>query len=106
MKGKPTRVDIKIDCSFMKLAPLSVNWILMLPISVMCCYFGKNLQSSGAGNQSVYHPYLHVTATGTIQEMLFNFRGNPKGLNGSFNLKHKDLKIAVLDKNNREKKGF
>jgi hypothetical protein len=26
MKGKPTRVDIKIDCSFMKLAPLSVNW--------------------------------------------------------------------------------
>ncbi|MFP3836127.1 hypothetical protein SCA31_24835, partial [Chryseobacterium sp. SIMBA_028] len=40
-----------------------------------------------------------------IQEMLFNFRGNPRGLNGTFNLKHKDLKIAVLNKDNQQKKG-
>jgi hypothetical protein len=38
--------------------------------------------------------------------MIFNFRGNPKGLNGRFNLRHKDLKVAILDKNNNEKKGF
>jgi hypothetical protein len=38
--------------------------------------------------------------------MVFNFRGNPKGLSGKFNLKHKDLKVAILDKENREKKGF
>jgi hypothetical protein len=25
-KGKPTRVDIKINCSFMNLSPLAVNW--------------------------------------------------------------------------------
>jgi len=38
--------------------------------------------------------------------MRFNFKGNPAGLHGTFNLKHKDLKIAVLNKNNHEKKGF
>jgi len=38
--------------------------------------------------------------------MLFSFKGNPAGLHGTFNLKHKDLKIAVLNKNNNEKKGF
>jgi FtsZ-binding cell division protein ZapB len=37
--------------------------------------------------------------------MLFNFKGNPKGIHGTFNLKHKDLKIAILDKKNHEKKG-
>jgi len=38
--------------------------------------------------------------------MLFNFKGNPAGLHGTFNLKHKGLKIAVLNKKNHEKKGF
>jgi hypothetical protein len=37
--------------------------------------------------------------------MLFNFKGNPAGIHGTFNLKHKDLKIAVLNKDNHEKKG-
>ncbi len=38
--------------------------------------------------------------------MLFNFKGNPKGIGGTFNLKHKDLKISVLDKKSREKKNL
>ncbi|WP_343663617.1 hypothetical protein [Chryseobacterium mucoviscidosis] len=107
MKGKPTRVDIKIDCSFMKLAPLSVNWNFdVADQRDVFAISGRTTNLPAQGINPFIRPYLHVTAMGTIQEMLFNFRGNPKGLNGSFNLKHKDLKIAVLDKNNREKKGF
>lgn len=107
MKGKPTKVDIKINCSFMDMAPLSVNWGFDVADQ------GDNFTISGrttnlpaTGINPFIRPYLHVTATGTIQEMLFNFRGNPKGLNGKFNLKHKDLKVAILDKENKEKKGF
>lgn len=106
-KGRPTRVDIKIDCSFMNLAPLSVDWNFDVADQ------GDNFNISGrttnlpaTGINPFIRPYLHVTATGTIQEMLFNFRGNPKGLNGKFNLKHKDLKVTILDKENKEKKGF
>ncbi|KQT24567.1 hypothetical protein ASG22_11260 [Chryseobacterium sp. Leaf405] len=106
-KGKPTRVDIKINCSFMNLAPLSVNWNFdVADRRDVFNISGKAVNLPAVGINPFIRPYLHVTATGTIQEMLFNFRGDPKGLNGSFNLRHKDLKIAILDKDNKEKKGF
>ncbi|MDR6405141.1 MULTISPECIES: hypothetical protein [Chryseobacterium] len=106
-KGKPTKVDIRINCSFMNMAPLAVNW--SFDVADQRDVFnisGRALNLPAAGINPFIRPYLHVTATGTIQEMIFNFRGNPKGLNGRFNLRHKDLKVAILDKNNNEKKGF
>ncbi len=106
-KGKPTRVDINIDCSFMKLAPLSVNWNFDVADPKDAFQIsGRTVNLPAEGINPFIRPYLHVTATGTIQEMLFNFRGNPSGLNGAFNLRHKDLKVTVLDKNNQEKKGL
>ncbi|MCJ7933878.1 MAG: hypothetical protein MUW56_09635 [Chryseobacterium sp.] len=106
-KGKPTKVDIKINCSFMNLAPLSVNWIFdVADPNDAFTISGRTANLPASGINPFIRPYLHVTATaGTIQEMLFNFKGNPAGLHGTFNLKHKDLKIAVLNKNNHEKKG-
>lgn len=107
MKGKPTRVDIKISCSFMNLAPLSVNWNFdVADQRDVFAISGRTTNLPAKGINPFIRPYLHVTATGTIQEMLFNFKGDPKGLNGSFNLRHKDLKVAILDKENREKKGL
>jgi hypothetical protein len=108
IKGKPTRVDIKINCSFMDLSPLSVNWNFdVADQNDAFTISGKTSNLPASGINPFIRPYLHVTATaGTIQEMLFNFKGNPAGLHGTFNLKHKDLKIAVLNKNNHEKKGF
>ncbi|MEY8758117.1 hypothetical protein [Chryseobacterium tongliaoense] len=106
-KGKPTRVDIKIDCSFMNLAPLSVNWNFdVANQNDVFGISGRAVNLPAQGINPFIRPYLHVTATGTIQEMLFDFKGNPAGLHGTFNLKHKGLKVAILDKNNKEKKGF
>lgn len=107
-KGKPTKVDIKINCSFMNLAPLSVNWNFdVADQNDGFAISGKTSNLPANGINPFIRPYLHVTATaGIIQEMLFNFKGNPAGLHGTFNLKHKDLKIAVLNKHNHEKKGF
>ncbi|WET47911.1 hypothetical protein PYS58_15170 [Chryseobacterium indologenes] len=107
-KGKPTKVDINIHCSFMNLSPLSVNWGFdVADQHDTFTISGKTSNLPANGINPFIRPYLHVTATsGTIQEMLFNFKGNPAGLHGTFNLKHKDLKIAVLNKNNHEKKGF
>jgi hypothetical protein len=106
-KGKPTKVDIKINCSFMNLAPLAVNWNFdVADNNDAFSISGKTSNLPASGINPFIRPYLHVTATsGTIQEMLFNFKGNPAGLHGTFNLKHKELKIAVLNKDNHEKKG-
>ncbi|EJL69720.1 hypothetical protein [Chryseobacterium populi] len=106
-KGKPTKVDIKIDCSFMNLAPLSVNWNFdVANQNDVFGISGRAVNLPAQGINPFIRPYLHVTATGTIQEMLFDFKGNPAGLHGTFNLKHKGLKVAILNKNNKEKKGF
>ncbi|MDQ1102252.1 hypothetical protein [Chryseobacterium sp. SORGH_AS_1048] len=107
MKGKPTRVDIKIACSFMNLAPLSVSWNFdVADQKDNFAISGKTVNLPAAGINPFIRPYLHVTATGTIQEMLFNFKGNPAGLGGAFNLKHKDLKVTILNKDSRQKKGL
>jgi hypothetical protein len=92
----------------MNLSPLSVNWNFdVADQNDRFAISGKTSNLPASGINPFIRPYLHVTATaGTIQEMLFNFKGNPAGLHGTFNLKHKDLKIAVLNKNNHEKKGF
>jgi hypothetical protein len=91
----------------MNLAPLSVNWNFdVADQNDRFSISGRTANLPANGINPFIRPYLHVTATsGTIQEMLFNFKGNPSGLNGTFNLKHKDLKIAVLNKENHEKKG-
>lgn len=107
MKGKPTQVDIKIDCTFMKTSPLSVNWGFNTADLGDHFYISGNLNDIPATALNAFVvPYLSISATGTIQEMLFNFKGNPRGIGGTFNLKHKDLKVSILDKESKEKKGM
>ncbi|MBD3904327.1 hypothetical protein NAL32_06175 [Chryseobacterium sp. Ch-15] len=107
MKGKPTNVQIKIDCMFMKASPLSVNWGFNTADQSDHFTIAGNLDNIPAtALNSFVVPYMSISATGTIQQMLFNFKGNPKGIGGTFNIKHKDLKISILDKKSKQKKGF
>jgi len=106
MKGKPTKVNIKIDCTFMKTSPLSVNWSFdTADQGDRFSIAGRAAGIPAAAINTFIVPYLSVSATGTIQEMLFDFKGNPKGIGGTFNLKHTDLKVSILDKESKEKKG-
>ncbi|MCU7617426.1 hypothetical protein NZ698_09470 [Chryseobacterium sp. PBS4-4] len=106
MKGRPTQVDIKIDCTFMKTSLLSVNWgFNTADQSDRFSIAGKLNNIPAVALNAFVVPYMSVTATGTIQEMLFDFKGNPKGIGGTFKIKHKDLKVSILDKESKEKKG-
>ncbi|WP_262150313.1 AsmA family protein [Chryseobacterium foetidum] len=107
MKGKPTEVKIKIDCSFLNASPLSVNWNFnTADQNDRFRIAGRATGIPASSLNAFIVPYMNVSATGTIQEMLFDFKGNPKGLAGSFKLKHQDLKIALLDKQTKAKKGL
>lgn len=104
--GKPTQVKIKINTTFMKSSPLSVNWGFDTADQGDHFTIAGNLDNIPAtALNSFVVPYLSVSATGTIQQMLFNFKGNPKGIGGTFNIKHQDLKVSILDKDSKEKKG-
>ncbi|OBW43251.1 hypothetical protein AB670_00444 [Chryseobacterium sp. MOF25P] len=107
MKGKSTQVAIKINCDFMKTSPLAVNWgFNVADQGDRFSISGRLSNIPAKALNSFIVPYLSVSATGTIQEMVFDFKGNPKGIGGAFNLKHKDLKISILDKKSKQKKGF
>ncbi|MEG1589763.1 MAG: hypothetical protein RR391_02700 [Chryseobacterium sp.] len=107
MKGKSTQVAIKINCDFMKTSPLAVNWgFNVADQGDRFSISGRLANIPARALNSFIVPYLSVSATGTIQEMVFDFKGNPKGIGGAFNLKHKDLKISILDKKSKQKKGF
>ncbi|MBW7675239.1 hypothetical protein [Chryseobacterium chendengshani] len=106
MKGKPTQVDIRIDCTFMKTSKLFVSWgFNTADQSDRFSIAGKLNDIPAAALNAFVVPYMSITATGTIQEMLFNFKGDPRGIGGTFNLKHQDLKVSILDKKSKEKKG-
>ncbi len=90
----------------MKTSLLSVNWGFDVADQSDRFTIGGKLNNIPAVALNAFVvPYMSITATGTIQEMLFNFKGNPKGIGGTFNMKHKDLKVSILDKKSKEKKG-
>lgn len=91
----------------MKTSPLAVNWgFNVADQGDRFSISGRLANIPARALNSFIVPYLSVSATGTIQEMVFDFKGNPKGIGGAFNLKHKDLKISILDKKSKQKKGF
>lgn len=107
MKGKPTQVKINIHCNFMEASPLAVNWRFNTADQGDRFSIAGKLSNIPAKElNSFVVPYLSVSVKGTIEEMVFDFNGNPKGIGGNFKLKHKNLEISILDKKSKEKKGF
>lgn len=103
MKGKPTEVPITINCKFFKVSPMNVSWKFNTANLSDVFTISGNISSLPAPRINPFvEPYLKIRTTGTIENLKFNFHGNKNGLDGSFNMKHKDLKVAIL-KNGGEK---
>lgn len=106
-KGANTKVPITINCKFMDVSPMKVNW------NFNTADMRDNFTIAGSINDlpavdinPFIKPYLNVSATGTITSLNFDFRGNNDLMNGKFRVTHKDLKVSLLDKKTREKKKF
>lgn len=106
-KGANTKVPIAINCKFMDVSPMKVNW------NFNTADMRDNFTIAGSINDlpavdinPFIKPYLNVSATGTITSLRFDFKGNNDIMNGKFRIAHKDLKVSLLDKNTREKKKF
>lgn len=97
MKGKPTNVPINIDCRFMNASPMKVKWNFNTADLGDSFAISGNVEDLPASRINPFiEPYLKVRATGLIKDLIFHFKGNPKGLNGGLQLKHQDLKIAII----------
>ena len=97
MKGKPTQIPITINCLFMNASPMNVNWNLDTASANDAFSISGNVADLPASRINPFiEPYLKVRASGLIADLIFNFKGNYQGLNGSLKMKHKDLKIAII----------
>ena len=103
MAGKPTVVPITIKTSFMNASPMNVKWSFDTSKMDDDFSISGNVADLPASRINPFiEPYLKIRATGSIQNLVFNFRGSKTGINGSVNMKHKDLKVAVLKKDSKE----
>ena len=97
MKGKATQIPITINCLFMNASPMNVNWNLDTASANDAFSISGNVADLPASRINPFiEPYLKVRASGLIADLIFNFKGNYQGLNGSLKMKHKDLKIAIF----------
>ncbi|SDE74560.1 AsmA family protein [Epilithonimonas hungarica] len=106
-KGANTKVPITINCKFMDVSPMKVNWNFNTADMRDNFTIGGSINDLPAVDINPFiKPYLNVSATGTITSLNFDFKGNNDIMNGKFRIAHKDLKVSLLDKKTREKKKF
>ncbi len=106
-KGAVTKVPIAINCRFMDVSPMKVNWnfdTANLRDAFIIAGYIRNLPASDIN--PFIKPYMNITATGLITGLNFDFKGNNDLMTGKFRITHQDLKVNVLDKDTKKKKGF
>ena len=106
-KGANTKVPIVINCKFMGVSPMKVNWNFDTADHRDNFTIGGYINDLPANDINPFiKPYMNITATGTITSLNYNFKGNNDIMNGKFKITHKDLKVNLLDKDTKEKKKF
>lgn len=97
MKGKPTQVPISINCLFMNTSPMNLKWNFDTANANDAFSISGNIADLPAsGINAFIEPYLKIRAIGVISNLIFNFKGNTAGLNGSLKMKHQNLKVFIL----------
>ncbi|MCP2037170.1 hypothetical protein [Chryseobacterium sp. HSC-36S06] len=105
MKDKPTQVPINISCLFMNASPMNVKWNFDTANMSDVFSIAGNIADLPASRVNPFiEPYLKIRATGLISDLIFNFKGNNKGLNGILNMKHQDLRVSVLKETGEKNK--
>lgn len=105
MQGKPTAIPMDIRCSFMNASPLNVKWNINTAAMDDAFSISGNISDLPASRLNPFiEPYLKIQAKGAIEDLIFNYAGNKAGMHGTLRMKHKDLKIAVLNRQGEKNK--
>jgi len=98
-------VKIKVNCHFMNVSPLKVDWRFnVLDKSDGFAIKGTILNFPSEQLDPFTKPYMNVDVEGKLNEVFFNFAGNDLKSSGNFAIKYNDLKVTVFKKNSRKEK--
>lgn len=105
MKSKPTFVPVSITCRFMNASPMNVKWSFDTANLDDAFAISGNIADLPASRVNPFiEPYLKIQATGLISDLIFNFKGNQRGIFGSLNMKHENLRIGILKESGEKNK--
>ncbi len=104
-KKKMEDVKIHIDCHFMNVSPMEVDWTLnILDKSDGFNIKGSILNFPANKLEPFTKPYMNISAEGMLDKVYFNFTGNDHISKGDFAIDYEDLKFTVYRKKDKEKK--
>lgn len=97
-------VKIKINCKFMNVSPMKVDW----RFNVLDKSDGFNIKGSilnfDSDQLTVFtKPYINATTKGILDKVYFNFTGNDVKAKGDFALQYRDFKVKLYKKKKPEK---
>lgn len=102
---KLSDVKIKVDCRFMNVSPMKVDWQFnVLDKMDRFTIKGTILNFPAEQLKPFTKPYMNVDVEGMLDEVYFNFAGNDLKSNGNFAIKYEDLNVTVYKKNSRKEK--
>lgn len=104
-KKKLPNVTIAINCRFMNVSPMKVDWSLnVLDKSDGFRIKGSILRFPAEKLTPFVKPYMNITAKGMLDKVYFDFTGNDKSAKGDFAIDYDNLKFVIYRENDRKKK--
>ena len=101
---KLPNVSIAIDCKFMKISPMKVDWSFNVLDKSDSFKIKGRILNFETGRLAVFtKPYLNATTEGTFDQVYFNLAGTNDVASGDFALKYHGLKVKLYQKKNRDK---
>ncbi|MEO8516485.1 MAG: hypothetical protein ABI426_07065 [Flavobacterium sp.] len=104
-RTKMKDLTINVNCHFMNISPLKVNWTLNVLDKTDGFHIKGTINDFPAERLTPFiKPYMNITAKGMLEEVHFNFNGNDKISTGNFAINYDDLKFTIYRQNNPKKK--
>ncbi len=98
-------VSVDFNSKFMYSANLSALWKFnVLSLDDSFTVKGKLSGLSAEKINMFIKPYLNVSADGTFDDVVFNYKGNNDKGNGTFGMNYKDLNVTIYKKNGTQEK--
>lgn len=106
IKNRNTLISMDIKTKFMNSGDTKVQWNFDVGNRSDAFTFHANIDNLNAAAMNAFlTDYLHVSASGTIQNVNFNFKGDNRHIEGPFHMKFNDLNTAIL-RSDKTRKGF
>jgi hypothetical protein len=101
------KTEIDVQTRLFERAPLNVHWEFDISDAADRFQISGNMADIASAQINEFlKPAMNVTASGSIEDLDFNFSGNDDSGSGDMQLSYNDFKVEVLKRDGSKKNGF